>query len=149
MGFELDKITPLLHKNNIKVRVFPNVAQAAATTTSGILKFWIRPEDIETYEPYIDVCEFYGEYEKQKIYYDIYAKDKKWIGNLKEIIIGLNEDIMNTTLLPRFAKKRIKCDRECMKNDKCHMCQRILELSETLDKNNLRITIDKEEENNG
>ena len=54
----------------------------------------------------------------------------------------------NTTLLPRFAQKRVKCCRDCMKGGKCHMCERILELSETLEKNNMRITIDKEEENN-
>lgn len=144
MGFELDKIAEIVHAHNTQIRVFPNVAQAAISRSPDLLKFWIRPEDIIEYENYIDVCEFYGDDEKQSVYYDIYVNDKKWAGNLNEIIIGLDTDINSRTLLPRFAKKRIKCGRQCMKGGKCHMCDRILELSKTLEKNKLQIKIEED-----
>ena len=78
MGFELEYIIKKTKELGVQIRVFPNVAQAARKNTSGLLKFWIRPEDIDFYSQYIDVCEFYyDKYEQQKVYYDIYANDKQ------------------------------------------------------------------------
>lgn len=149
MGFELDKISTIVHDKGTLIRVFPNVAQSACSETAGILKFWIRPEDTEVYEQYIDTYEFFGDEEKQKIYYEIYKNDKQWWGNLKEIIIGLNTDINNMTILPRFAQKRIRCNRQCMKDNKCHMCYNILNLSKTLEEHNLKFIINNEGEKHG
>lgn len=39
MGFELDKISKIAHNNNIKIRVFPNVAQSSWNDTQDIYKF--------------------------------------------------------------------------------------------------------------
>lgn len=145
LGFELEQISKICHKNNVKIRVFPNVAQSSYPI-DDILKFWIRPEDIEFYDNYIDVYEFFGDIEKQKIYYNIYMKDKKWNGNLKEIIISLNEDINNMTILPRFPYKRVKCMKKCLKGNKCNLCFNILDLSKTLEKSNLKISNKKNKE---
>lgn len=150
MGFELEKIAEIAHQNNVKVRVFPNVAQSSRKETKDLWKFWIRPEDFDIYEKYIDVYEFYYErYEQQEIYYNIYAKDKKWLGNLNEIIIGLQEDFDSTRIVPRFAQKRVRCGRECMKGGKCKICDRVIELSKTLEKTPIRVVIKKEEDLNG
>jgi hypothetical protein len=142
----------MAHDKNIQIRVFPNVAQSIYKNSLDKLKFWIRPEDIPIYEPYVDVCEFYGEENKQEIYYNIYAEDKKWSGSLGEIIIGLSDEINSMTLAPRFAEARIKCERKCMKGSPCHICEHMIELSQTLEKANLRITLDNNKEdikNNG
>lgn len=145
MGFELEDIVKKVHEYNSQVRVFPNIAQAAEETTEGYLKFWIRPEDIEFYEDYIDVCElFYDKYEQQEIYFNIYKKDKKWTGDLNEIIFNLNCKIDNTRIVPRFAKKRVRCNRQCMKDKKCKLCERIIELSETLSKTPIRIITEED-----
>ena len=77
LGFELDKVSLILHNYSIAIRVFPNVAQALTTETAAIKKFWIRPEDSEVYEKYVDTYEFFGEPKNQKVYYDIYAIDKQ------------------------------------------------------------------------
>ena len=144
MGFELNTIADLVHYHNAQIRVFPNVAQSSQKSAPDLMKFWIRPEDTEFYEEYIDVYEFFGDDNKQKIYYDIYKKDKKWTGNLKEIIIGLENDLDNTRISPLFAKKRVGCERRCLKGEKCQICHRIIELSETLGKTPLIITMNKE-----
>lgn len=133
LGFELDKVAKVVHDAGKQVRVFPNVAQSTAMFwINGIKTFFIRPEDIEFYEPYVDVCEIWAEDQKQVVYYDIYAKDKKWFGPLKEIIIGLKSDIDSRFILPRFAERRIKCGKDCLKGGKCQMCDRIESLSYTL-----------------
>ncbi len=147
LAFELDKIAEIAHKNNIKVRIYPNVAQSRWDKLSDILKFFIRPEDIEIYEPYVDVCEFYGDKAQQiDTYYKIYQEDKKWFGDLQEIIIGLDSKIDSRYIIPRFAEKRIKCGKDCLKGGKCEMCKRILDLSEQLENAHLVVQIDKEKE---
>ena len=147
LAFELDKVAEIAHKNNIKVRIYPNVAQSRWDKLSDILKFFIRPEDIEMYEPYVDVCEFYGDKAQQiDTYYKIYQEDKKWFGDLQEIIIGLDNKIDSRYIIPRFAEKRIKCGKDCLKGGKCEMCKRILDLSEQLENAHLIVQIDKEKE---
>lgn len=147
LAFELDKVAEIAHKNNIKVRIYPNVAQSRWDKLSDILKFFIRPEDIEMYEPYVDVCEFYGDKAQQiDTYYKIYQEDKKWFGDLQEIIIGLDSKIDSRYIIPRFAEKRIKCGKDCLKNGKCEMCKRILDLSEQLENAHLIVQIDKKKE---
>lgn len=147
LAFELDKVAEIAHKNNIKVRIYPNVAQSRWDKLSDILKFFIRPEDIEIYEPYVDVCEFYGDKAQQiDTYYKIYQEDKKWFGDLQEIIIGLDSKIDSRYIIPRFAEKRIKCGKDCLKGGKCEMCKRILDLSEQLENAHLIVQIDKEKE---
>ncbi len=147
LAFELDKVAEIAHKNNIKVRVYPNVAQSRWDKLSDILKFFIRPEDIEIYEPYVDVCEFYGDKAQQiDTYYKIYQEDKKWFGDLQEIIIGLDSKIDSRYIIPRFAEKRIKCGKDCLKGGKCEMCKRILDLSKQLENAHLIVQIDKEKE---
>ena len=147
LAFELDKAAEIAHKNNIKVRIYPNVAQSRWDKLSDILKFFIRPEDIEMYESYVDVCEFYGDKAQQiDTYYKIYQEDKKWFGDLQEIFIGLNSKIDSRYIIPRFAEKRIKCGKDCLKGGKCEMCKRILDLSEQLENAHLIVQIDKEKE---
>ena len=149
LAFELDKVAEIAHKNNIKVRIYPNVAQSRWDKLSDILKFFIRPEDIEMYEPYVDVCEFYGDKAQQiDTYYKIYQEDKKWFGDLQEIIIGLDSKIDSRYIIPRFAEKRIKCGKDCLKSGKGEMCKRILDLSEQLENAHLIVQIDKEKEEN-
>lgn len=155
LGFELDKVSPAAHEAGMQVRAFPNIAQASWSDTLDLQKFWIRPEDTILYEEYIDIYEFaYDNYEQQKVYYDIYFNDKKWFGDLKEIIFGLKDSLDSTCLLPRFAEKRIRCGRSCMKGGSCQMCKVIVELAKTLGEKDLIIEILKEnkegeEENNG
>ena len=144
-GFSLKEIAAVAHENNIRIRVFPNVAQSSWKTTPALKKFWIRPEDISYYENIIDVCEFYGKYEQQKVFYDVYKIDKKWSGNLNNLIIDLNEDINSMCLLPRFGEKRVYCEHRCLKNTHCEMCDVIFDLSKNLDKNKIRFKIDEEE----
>ena len=151
-GFSLQAIAAIAHNSNVRVRVFPNVAQSSWKSIPAIKKFWIRPEDMVYYEGLVDVCEFYGDYHQQKIFYDIYENDKKWSGNLNELIIDLKEDINSMCLLPRFGEKRTYCKHRCLQGVNCQMCDVIFDLSKNLEKNKIRVKIDKnekEENDNG
>ena len=72
LGFEIKAVAELLHSFGIEVRCFPNVAQSSWTKTSGLKKFFIRPEDTVWYEPYVDIYEFFGKPDSLETYYKIY-----------------------------------------------------------------------------
>lgn len=145
LGFELLSVSKLLHENNIRVRVFPNVAQSSWRKTPPLKKFFIRPEDVYLYESYIDVFEFFGKLDSIETYYKIYNIDKKWFGKLNELILDLDhEEIDSRFILPVFAERRLNCGKRCLKGTKCRVCEAVENLSFLLEKNNLLIKTIKE-----
>ena len=149
LGFEIIKVAEVAHSKGVKIRVYPNIAQAQWFDTPDLLKFFIRPEDVDAYEKYIDTLEFYGDAEKHQIYYKIY-KNKEWFGPLNEIIIGLESDIDSRYLLRSFISKRLRCERKCLKGNSCNRCFEIEELSKKMKENHLRVSFDtKGEEEDG
>lgn len=148
--FELDKISKLVHSYNAAIRVYPNIAQSKWNDTPALKKFFIRPEDINEYEKYIDVIEFYNVDKQVDIYYNIYKIKKQWFGKLNEIILDFNSEIDNKYIIPRFAEMRIKCGKNCLKGGNCRRCEVIEELSNSLEKSDLVVSIDnKKEDYNG
>ena len=132
LAFELDKVSQIAHEENIQIRIFPNVAQSSWRDTPDIKKFWVRPEDIDFYSQYADVCEFFGTAEQLPILLKIYKEDKQWFGLLNEIIIGLKTPLDSRFTDPGFVEKRIRCGKSCRKGGKCKMCDLHVELSYAL-----------------
>lgn len=144
LGFDIIAASFVLHNKNIKVRVIPNLAQSGFEPEHSFYKFFIRPEDMKLYEPYVDICEFFVEEKHQlETYYEIYEKDKEWYGNLKQLFFNFNEDVDNQTILPSFSEIRLSCRQKCLKNQNCKYCSRIAALSKTLEEKNLSFIEDK------
>ena len=121
LGFELPAIAAICSASNIKVRVYPDVAEAANLSIPDMFKFFIRPEDIEVYSKFVDVFELFHK-ENQETIYDIYANQKTWQSSIKEIIIGLEEDVSCSKML-KFGDKRVDCGRKCMRlASSCGIC---------------------------
>lgn len=139
LGFDLKDVSKVCKEYNTQIRVFPNVAQLSSqiSTLNKLTSFFIRPDDIQYYNEYVDVCEFFGPLDRQSVLYEIYTKEK-WLGNLSDLIIGLNVDIENTTLVPTFGTERLSCRKDCYKG-KCIICEKCLSLANTLKENNIRI----------
>lgn len=125
LGFELDRVSKILHYYGIRVRVFPNVAQSSWRYTSPLKKFFIRPEEIDYCDSnnYVDVCEFYHMEKSIETYYKIYAKDKKWFGKLNELIIGFDSEFDSKFLNPTIMEKRFTCGKKCLKGKPCNICR--------------------------
>lgn len=142
--FNLLSVSSIAHSNRVQLRTFPNVAQSQWNSMDSLKKFFIRPEDIDTYSMYIDVVEFFGDIDKTEVLYKIYAIDKKWMGRLDEIIIGFDGDLDSRFILPKFASYRTNCRKKCLKGGTCHICEAIEELSKTLADKGFMFTIKKE-----
>ena len=146
LGFNLEKISDFCHKNNVQIRAYPNVAQSAAKLpTNELSKFFIRPDAVQLYEDYVDVFEFFGPLDKQPVLYDIY-RDERWLGNLNEVILGLNRVVNNQTIMPYFDTSRIKCNKRCNLS-KCDICTAVEDLCKTLEEKGLGLTRKKARHN--
>ena len=143
LAFELDKVHKIATEYGVQIRIYPNIAQSRWSDSSQIKKFFIRPEDIDAYEEYINVVEFYNVDKKIDIYYNIYKEKQKWFGQLNEIILDFNSNIDNRYIIPRFAEMRIKCDKNCLKGGNCRRCEIIEKLSNNLEETKLVVSIDK------
>lgn len=143
LAFELNLLGPVAHASGVSIRVFANVCQASWIKDNTLKSFFIRPEDVSIYEPFVDVIEFYGNQRIQEVMYKIYAKDGKWFGDLREIINGLEIELDSRHMLPAFAEARVACGKKCLKGKSCRICDRILETSQTMKEHDLIIKIQK------
>lgn len=136
LGFELDKIAAVAKEAHVKIRVYPNIAQSAWIESEGLTKFFIRPEDLIFYSQYVDCFEFYeipgNKLTDAAFLYEIYKLQKGWSGDLRTLILNLNEPIDNRLIDNQWARSRIKCNKNCIKNGKCRMCYHIVEMSEQM-----------------
>lgn len=128
------KMEALKNEIDIPVRVLANVAYYDnIPRDNGIIGTWIRPEDVELYEPYVDVIEF-GDCnnEKEQALYRIYAQEKKWAGPLNTIISNLNAptDPYNRLMDSEVTKKRLNCGQGCTEGSKCRICYRAVILAQ-------------------
>ena len=61
---------------------------------SGLHGTWVRPEKLDIYETYFDVCEFENDGPTQeRAFYRIYFEDKSWPNDMNSLIFGLNTNI--------------------------------------------------------
>lgn len=151
LGFEIKNVAKVAHDRGVRIRTFPNIAQRMWDATPVMKSFFIRPEDVKYYEGYIDVLELYsGEHLNMDVLYDIYTNMKVWNGQLNEIILGLTSPIDSRFIMPRFAQRRLNCERKCLKGGNCNMCETIEKLSKNLKLAGFTITADgKERDING
>lgn len=139
LGFSLDKVSKILHDNNIKVRVFPNICQSSFLETPSIKTFFIRPEDLSIYATFVDVFELITDKDRWKIILKVY-KQEQWLGQIKEIIPSFKGDLDNRYILNGFGVIRAKCGKRCMyKPESCSICDRFIDFSETFKKNKIVI----------
>ena len=146
LGFSLEKISKLLHDNNVRVRVYPNICQSSFPETPSIKTFFIRPEDISAYSAFVDVFELISDESRQQTLFKIYKREK-WFGKLKDLIPTFKGELDSKYILSSFGEIRSRCGKRCMyQSDRCSICDRFLELADTLKENN--IIVRKEKINN-
>lgn len=146
LGFELENVSKICKENNVLIRTFPNVAQSSSKIDNldKLKAFFIRPEDVSFYEPYIDVFEFFGPLDRQSVLYEIYTSGK-WLGDLNELIIGLGISIGSRTILPMFGEERVNCGKKCYYGQ-CIICEKIMVIANQFKEAGIEIVKQKEKE---
>lgn len=139
--FSMDIIKQKAQAKNKKLRTFCNICQTSWLETNSLRTFFIRPEDINLYNKYIDVVEFFNaEHNKDSlnVLYDLYNNGKRWAGPLNEIIKGFKEDTDSYYLIPSFGQKRLNCNKRCNVST-CSFCTQVSSLADTLKQNQIGI----------
>jgi hypothetical protein len=126
--FEMDKVKSL----GIPVRAVANVAyNDGLPREDGVCGVWIRPEDVETYEPYVSVIEFEdADPRNERALYRLYAEKKRWPGDLGMIITNFNHLGVNRLILPEVAEKRLNCAQKCQSGSACKIYYRAVDLAD-------------------
>lgn len=125
--FQMDKVkevgVPLRATANMSIREL-------LPYPDGVPGPWIRPEDMDMYEPYIDTIEFGRvNLDQERALFRIYAEQKKWSGDLGLIIQDINYMGTNRMIPSDLTKKRLNCGQRCQIDAKCHYCWRMLDLA--------------------
>ena len=145
LAFSLDKVA----KIGIPVRAVPNVASEWPWPgDDGICGTWIRPEDVETYEPYISAMEFEDcNLQQERALYRIYAEERAWPGKVDMIISNVHTVALNRLIPPEFGKTRVTCGQRCQENGRCSFCHRLLSLADEEKIRALKKHLDEQKEN--
>lgn len=135
--FELDRVQRV---TKIPLRLVPNLAVPSYLTHMDAEPHfsgpWIRPEDVEYYEPYITMMEFYNKDDKLKteeVLLEIYQKGI-WPGNLNLLLTELNFNVDNRAIVEDLGPRRINCGQRCMETGNCHLCESALRFADQLRK---------------
>lgn len=121
---------------NVQTRIIPNIAQELVINPhiqdgDKLTSFWVRPEDLDLYEEYIDVIDLFGLNEKQvSVIYNIYFLEKTWSGDLGKLIIGV-QDFNNLGVPKHFTDARLNCGKICNIN-RCHKCHKYKNIAKLL-----------------
>ena len=135
LGFDIKRVARIakLYGENVQVRCIANVCQCSWNEFNGVKSFFIRPEDIDLYDEYVDIIEFYDSIDIQNVLYDVYFHTKEWNGDLREIIKGLSTKVNSYYVLDPFGERRLDCRKKCLRGDNCKTCNVTLSLAESLE----------------
>ena len=136
LGFCMKQLKPIKDKFRVQFRAVPNIAQCSPTARTFMpfeQKFWIRPEDTEIYEGYIDIFELNGGVDGSRlsVVYEIY-RQQQWLGNLNDIILDSEGavTIPNMGMNPHFAEMRFNCGKGCLTGS-CNLCIEMCHLAQS------------------
>lgn len=120
-------------KTAIPIRVVANDATSGTDfiPKHGVYGTWIRPEDLEGYEPYVAAAEFnvnHKQPEREQALYRIYFDDKEWPGELTDIFENFNVNCKNS-MMPNMTEYRLNCNHLCQRTGACDVCGRAISLA--------------------
>ena len=151
LSFDLKNVKKLV--GNIKLRMVCNNARPEylpdKQNLPNFFGQFIRPEDINLYEKYIDVIEFKTEdLKKEETLLKIYKEDRNWPGNLNLLLDNLNFHVDNRGIPEEFGPARIECKQRCQAGGACRLCQRAFEFTDALRKEKYRRRKEADIDNN-
>lgn len=120
---------------DVKVRLVANLCyDDYIPRENGICGTYVRPEDVKTYEQYVNTLEFRTDgLTQEATLLEIYKRGT-WGGNLNLLLTNLNCDVDNRVIPDEFAPARIQCRQSCMRTGGCHLCETSIKFSKTLNK---------------
>ena len=135
--FDVENVKKLAHGVELRmnpIQCYPN----QLPHTNGIRGTYVRPEDVNLYEPYVEHMEF-GDLDlaAERVYVEVYNK-QKWPGNLNLLLKNLNYNIDNRGLNSpdlNLGLRRRSCQQKCLQGSVCRRCEFAFQYVTYLDQN--------------
>ena len=144
--FNLHRVREYCDPYEVEIVCYANYIENRADNIPCYEKFFIRPEDVYTYEGYIDVLQFkkddyYDSLQSQNLFYRIY-KAGKWDGTIDQIIEGYTLKTPNSSVIPYFGIVRTNCKNDC---NECQICSHAATTANLLKENNIVVRVEKKD----
>ena len=125
VGIPLFFNLPSVEDIPIALRAIPTISyNHKLPHSSGICGQWIRPEDVEDYEEYIDVLEFeFCDVQREQTLFKVYTEDQQWATRLDILVEDLGSPAINRLINPQLVNARLTCKHRCQTDGSCHMCE--------------------------
>lgn len=135
----LKDVRDYCHKHDVQVRVILNRVMSSLLAPDDKTVFFWRPEDIDLAALYYDVAEFdcgnleTYDFKAMKVLYRVFFEDKRWVGNLQEVVENLPFFVYNKSLVQDFNHRKINCRYRCVsENSSCSRCPQFLDIMQSL-----------------
>jgi len=138
--YEMDNVKSYCRQYGVNLRVVLNTVPHSMLINQEEKNIvFYRPEDTY-FDWYFDIAEFDVTTQDNKInwnllnvLYDTYFINKRWYGNLQEIIKGLPFEVYNKSLIPDFNECKLNCKMKCRnRHSICNKCNQFLDISNLL-----------------
>ena len=131
--FSLDAIQK--EKGHMLIRFIPNISNydPSFPYENGIVGSWVRPDDIDLYSNYLDICQFSSQFlSEESTLLRVYSEDKTWHGDLNKLIKDLDVSCNNRGLPQEIGENRINCGQRCQRGSGCQFCFNAILFSEQI-----------------
>lgn len=137
--FDISRVSKLCHENNVLVRILdPHLPSSHHIELNPLEKGFIIPTGIKYIEDYVDIIEF-SDVTRERTLINTYIYFQKWLGDLDLLTEGAFKGINATALPEDLMRRRIRCQRSCLKGSNCRFCNKAFELAELLGKHKLSL----------
>ena len=128
LTFDLDSLQAFIDNQDkkINIRVNPTLGRPElfnliSESDNGFNHFWILPQHMEFYDPYIDVLDLYDDNEVRE--QALVRVFRKGIYNreLKYFLKNCDTEVRGFFIDEEFIKRRVNCNQNCFRN-RCHWC---------------------------
>lgn len=132
LTFDLIQVHDSIKQANTSVQIRaqaavgrPELFNNIAAYDNGIQHFWILPQHLELFEPYLDVIDLMDNNpEREKTLVELFIR-KNYTRELKYYLNNSESEMLADLITDEFVKRRIQCRQVCMHNHdsaKCHYC---------------------------
>ena len=126
-----------IQQYDIELRVIPTQVYNSQLPHKGeeYAGTWLRPEDVDTYEGFIDTLEFEDDcpIEREETLFKIYHDTKEWKTRMDLLFPQINSEALNRLIDPHLVYRRLECRQKCMRDGRCHACLTALKLASIID----------------
>lgn len=137
LTFNMNELEKNVHPH-ARLRIRPYIAKPEIArgieTDPGIHHFWVLPQHMHLYEPYIDVLDLLDDnIVREAALVNTYTSNKEFSARLDTLIEGVECEIGASFIDDKFVQRRLTCGQSCLKNSNyCHFCDQYVKMYDVI-----------------